>query len=262
MIPPLYLAWNAFGIFPLPHESEKDFCLRVETLLACAQDVDAQQEVGIKLVQSLYGAYPSWVPVVCSNSGLAPWEAACTWCGDGPPTIQISHRFAHSTLFTKLYHYSEVLAHEYVHAIRYALNSSFDEFFAYFVTGDSFRARCSALFAYPYEVVLLLVSLFLPTLFFLFDLSATLSVCAFFIPLALVAYYALRTWCKKRVWKNCLGNLRHVVSRSLELCVRLTDDEIILFSRLRPSEITEWIKQAATRELRWKVFSVCYFDTM
>ena len=258
-----YVSWNALGIFPLPHESEKEFCSRTEMLLASAKDADASHEEAMKLMQSLYGAFPSWVPVVCSNSGLSLWEAGCTWCSDGPPIIQLSRRFVHSTLLSKLYCVRAVLAHEYVHAIRYALNSAFDEFFAYFVSGgDSFRARCSALFAAPYEVVLLLFSLFLPTLSLMCDLSTTLSAAVFCIPVVLMTYYALRTSRKKKVWKNCLANLQHVVRCPLELFVRLADSEIILFSRLTPREITEWIKQATERELRWKVFSVCYFDTM
>ena len=85
---------------------------------------------------------------------------------EGAVWIQMRAQFKEKKTLFGVYNHSEVLAHEYVHAVRYPLKSEkYEEFFAYFVSkkfGKNMRAIVGPLFATPLEAKCFLLAWMLP----------------------------------------------------------------------------------------------------
>lgn len=252
----VYLEWNAQGLFPLPEETEEAFISRSSTLLQCRENGDT---AALELLYTIYGARPFWVPLSVDKTGLSFWEAACTWIDKSIPTIsiQLSPRMRKGPL-ARLYTVAEVLAHEYVHAIRYAFDSRFDEFFAYFITKHKkkgwfarFQANSAALFSSPCEVRIFLIALFLPLL----------SIEWTAVPFLLLLGGVGRLLWRKRIWKCALCHAQCIChDHALPLMVRLTDEELLLFAEKQPDAIAQWVQKMAAKELRWQIFYLSYFQ--
>lgn len=265
-----HFEWNRQGFFALPEDTETSYRDRVNQLSGQAGDKDLP--ASRELLQRRYDINPSWVPVEYSNAQLYPWEAGCTWFSDSieeAPNIQLRSSFAHSPVCLGIYQKDEVLAHEYVHAVRAPLGSSaFEEIFSYLVSFDfasgifsyamrAFRVFLGPVFERTLEPMLLLFSLAL--------LLAT-SVWAdsfLFAPILLLGAIMLiflgRLIYRWRQWGRCFVHLRELTGvNTLALMVRLTDEEIVLFSRLPSSKIHEWIKQQQEHNFRWSLLAQAY----
>lgn len=236
------LEWNRQGIFALPEDTYATYSDRAETLLVTHADTFS---VGI------YDIHPGWLEVEYSGVGLQVWEAGCMWYSDdNPPTIQLNPHFRDKSTFLGIYHKDEILAHEYVHAARAVLSSSaFEEIFAFYVSKSRFRAYLGPLFEKPWESVVLLVVLLISTVT-LYFWPVALCLLALFIRLN------YRWW----KWLSCKRHLDQLLKKSsLPLMVRLTDEEIMLFSTLQPKEIDKWIK-AQGNNFRWQLLREAYIS--
>ncbi|MBI2743031.1 MAG: hypothetical protein HYX48_03860 [Chlamydiales bacterium] len=261
------LSLNQRGILPAPSESEAEFLKRIEnseeeeeinTLLSQEEWRDAHQST-----RTLFGFSADWVKAFYSRSRLPFWQGAVTWLGN-PPLIQLHPKFKSGSYFG-FYKRSEVLAHEAVHAVRTPLLSNrFEEHFAYLTSERSWRRWLGPLFRTSFEG-----SLFLFTLL--------LAVCASYaaiwipaleriaiLPWLLLAALLLRLRSDHRIFKKCEKNLRAILPKpeeALFVMVRLTDEEIVTFSKLAPSEILHSIEKQKKLSLRWKILVVAYFKS-
>jgi hypothetical protein len=262
------LDWNRQGYFVLPTDSYQTYSDRV--LQHKSRSVSAT-------AIPIYDLTVSWVPIEYSNVGLRLWEAGCTWYEEDPescPTIQLNSHFEHSSTYLGIYHKDEVLAHECVHAARVGLrSSSFEEIFAYLVSythatslfgkvAAAIRVALGPLFEHTWEslvVVLFFAALLLALLGELYTQSSYILPVAV-LALAMTAYFFARLCVRWLQWWKCkwhLDTLLKAQASSLPLMVRLTDDEIILFSHLQPAAIQQWIADQA-QDFRWELLSKAY----
>lgn len=264
------LDWNRQGFLALPDDTYETYCQRVALLRATPS-----LEYPIKI----YDLYPSWIAVEYSNEGLRPWEAGCTWFGDSPdiaPTIQLNSSFEHASSYLGIYDKDEVLSHEYVHAIRAPLGSSaFEEIFAYLLSYTNakspfsklalgFRAAFGPLFKETWESLLLVILFALLLVLIVADCivdSSLLSFCMVAtasLSFAAFAYLAIRLSVRWWQWWRCKMHLDSLMgASSLPLMVRLIDEEILLFSRLKPQAIQAWIATQTTN-FRWQLLTRAY----
>lgn len=274
------LDWNRQGFLALPEDSYETYCDRISKLnVAFFGELSARDNV-----KKTYDIDPAWVPVEYSNDGLRLWEAGCTWYGESAedaPTIQLVKSFEKSNTYLGMYHKDEVLSHEYVHAVRAGLGSSyFEEIFAYLLSYSyasgffskivrGVRVALGPVFERSFESSLLLFSFVPLMLLAISDLfvdsynASFLSLCL--IPAALfsgaiAAFFGARLAVRWWQWSSCKKLLDVLVGgNSLPLMVRLTDEEIILFSRLNLKQIQDWIDVQAVN-FRWQLLNQAYIS--
>src|SRR5690349_12899022 len=130
-------ALNHRGFLPLPGEAEQAYLERMNFLTKNQTNSSSiSTQDAFLLCEKILDFYPDWVAIEVKQNGLAPWQGAVLWIqedtqGNKIPLIQLSPRLKSSWL-RRLYAQEEVLAHEYVHAMRLPLNSSrFEEIAAY-----------------------------------------------------------------------------------------------------------------------------------
>ncbi|MBS0636711.1 MAG: hypothetical protein JSS12_04310 [Verrucomicrobia bacterium] len=233
------LEFNKQGIFALPEDTSETYYVRASALTPKLESHSVD----------MYDIHASWVDVEYSTEGLQPWEAGCMWYSDNSyPTIQLNPHFRDNERYLKIYHKDEILSHEYVHAARSVLNSSrFEEIFAFYTSKSPFRTYLGPIFEKPWESMAFVGVLFISV------------VTLYFWPVV-VAALALFIRLNYRWWKwlSCKRHLDALLKKSsLPLMVRLTDEEVLLFSKLSPEAIASWIKVQGLN-FRWQLLSAAY----
>jgi hypothetical protein len=170
----------------------------------------------IKQVKDLYDIEPSNIEVVFDNKGLRFFEAGCTWIDENKNAyIQIKKK---KSLFYSL---EEVLAHEYVHALRAHLDEpKFEEFIAYKTSKSKLRAFIGPMISSQKEVYLFLFSLLLQFFYYPFVL----------IPLFLILVSLMRVQRRINQWKRAKLILEKYLSKEKKaefILFWLKDKEII-----------------------------------
>lgn len=232
-----HLEWDRQGLFVAPNELAAEYEAR-------ASKLSAVEESPPEVLRKIFGIHPSWVRVEYAKKGLYPWEAGCTWY-DTVPWIQLHASFLTSQYRFGIYSKEEVLAHEYVHVVRAPLKSDrFEEFFAYLVSYyakpgiiTGMRAFLGPLFDRPWQVIVAFVACLLFPLvgiLLLFCLLGRLLYCwrQFFL-------------CKKK--------LQSITGTPLQLMVRLSDSEIVRFSKMSRGEIRAYIDEKRQADFRWQL---------
>ena len=245
-------------MFVLPSDTEETYKEKISAIQNTPPQPDKEAFACLK---ELYDIEPLWVPVIYSNEGLSFFEAGCTWMDGDAVWIQLKKDFEKKKTLFALYKKSEVLAHEYVHAVRYPMMSEkYEEFFAYFASkkfGARFRAFFGPLFSSPIEARVFLWAWMLPLFAItleLFDvINSLLCVAIASLPLLLTTFFGVRLILRWKRWQSCRKKV------SLPLMVRLTDEEIELFSLLCTEEIALWIEKERENSFRWKLLSDSYF---
>ena len=241
--------YNLRGLFPLPEEPEEYYLTRCMAIKKGEDHCPA-------IVEALYCCKPDWVRIEYSDDNLLLWEAGATFYDEekGLSHIQLRRAFLQKESYLGLYSRLEVLAHEYIHAIRFPLQSEkYEEFFAYFIAasfGSKFRAFWGPLFTKPIDAVLFFIASLIP-----FGALFTDSVDPFFflIPLlTLFTFFSLRLCFRWRRWRSCKEKV------GLPLMIRLTDQEIDLFSQLKTAEIEAFIETESALQFRWKLLESFY----
>lgn len=276
-----FVEWNAQGLLALPEDSEESYSERVQRLIL--QDDEGLHKEAREVLKHTYDVDPTWVPVTYASKGLYPWEAGCTWYGqnvEDPPLIQLSSHFADSQTYLGIYQRDEVLAHEYVHAVRAPLGSSiFEEIFSYLVSLDFsrgllsrsmrlFRALFGPIFETPKESLLfvlafmLLLAVALSEAFSTTYTSSMVSpclTCLFFFCMAVTAYFVARLILRWWQWWRCKVHLEPIFGKNtLSLMLRLSDEEILLFSRYSTKEISNWMGVQQESNFRWRLLNQAY----
>jgi hypothetical protein len=258
------IAFNARGLFPLEGEKEEAFLDRIADL----QNVKVQlassdpQEVqgALAICQQIFDVQPDWVAIVEKQKGLVFWQGAVLWIqqdaqGNTLPFIQVSPRLR-TFFLRKWYAKEEVIAHEYMHAIRLPLRSArFEEVIAYRTSRSSFRACIGPLFRRPYEVSLLLLALICGWVGIFWDAAFYLQ----WVPWVLCFFGLARLLCTQWVFSCCLHKLSKLLLKKvmiLPLMARLTDKEIALFAKSSLEEIRAYV--SCSDELRWHMLRAAY----
>lgn len=267
-----HLEGNRQGIFALPHDTAESYSTKVDLLLNQAktlEDCDPAREV----VKGRFDVDPSWVPITYAKKGLCLWEAGCLWYADDPdtlPSIQLSPHFEKSSTYLGLYNRNEVLAHEYVHAVRAHLDSSqFEELFAYLVSLDAsrsclryFRVFLGPIFEKPMESLLFVVLMALLTVSSILESDALIFYTTF-LTVGALAYLFGRLLFRWRLWYRCKQRLQPLAGeKTLAFMLRLQDVEIVRFSALTTQSIAEWIALQAEENFRWALLSSAYVKGM
>jgi hypothetical protein len=265
----------------LPEDSAETYAERADRLLLQGQTSgnDGARDV----VKRYYDVDPAWVPVTYAGKGLYPWEAGCTWYAENAndsPSIQLTTRFQHAQDYLCLYQKDEVLAHEYVHAVRAPLGSAiFEEIFSYLISLNFsrglfgralqlFRTFFGPIFEQPSES-LFFVSAF--SLFLVVTISALFSSSyeGTLVSICLVstgilcavtsAYFLGRLLVRWWQWWRCKVHLQAIAGNdTLALMLRLCDEEIVLFSHLKIEEIIDWIGDQKEMNFRWQLLASAY----
>lgn len=266
-----HLEGNRQGIFALPHDTAESYAQKIDILLHPEKTLDHAS--ARELVKARFDIDPVWVPVGYAKDGLYPWEAGCLWHSEDPmdvPSIQLAPRFEHSFTYLGLYKRDEVLAHEYVHAVRASLCSSqFEELFAYLVSLDSsrsclryLRTFLGPIFEKPIESLLFVVLMALFTVVSILGIDELIFYAAL-LTVGAVAYLFGRLFFRWRLWYLCRQHLRPLVGeQTLAFMLRLRDEEIVHFSAITSQKIAEWIALQAEGNFRWALLSLAYVKGM
>lgn len=283
------LRYNQLGLIPSPSELEEAYLARVQTCLglkstlageetlpfrADLQKSDEILEEAFALTQHLYDIRPSWLPLFFSNYQLTPWHGGCAWIfqlqEDSPRTafLQLRQTFEHQKSYLKIYHRSELIAHECAHVGRMTFNQEkFEELLAYRTSHSRITRWLGPLVQSAGESMLFMATLFIVFLldgFFLLTENYEAYLSAIWlkgIPLILVLLAFARLWQRQRTFKQCLANLIKALGCTKaadHLVYRLADDEIKLFAALAPAEVIAYAKNQSNHSLRWRLLKLAY----
>lgn len=283
--------YNSQGLIPGPNETKEDFFKRVEYCLNLKKEIPASlmhdlpfineelnenHEVlkeGCFLSKNLYDIFPDWVPLFFSNSDLPFWQGGCAWIfqksEDSPKAtfFQLRKNFKENKTFLGIYDRDELITHELSHVGRMQFDEpKFEEVLAYNASKSLFRKFLGPLFTSSIESGLFLLFLLLLVIvdFFsiVYDLIAlsTLSYFMHIIFLGLIVFGLLRLTIKQYQFKKALKNLQDGLSKEKARAIiyRLTDDEIISFSKMSLEAIKDFAKQK--KDFRFEVIHKAYFE--
>jgi hypothetical protein len=241
------LEYNQYGIFPLPNETEEEFRDRAKKMPHFANPSSP-------MIEKLYDIKPSWVPVRYTNARLHLWEAAATFDEEGEISIELRREFETATHYLRFWKREEILAHEYVHAVRFPLGAEkYEEFFAYFLSfyhHVPVRAFLGPIFSADYEVKIFLLTLALPLMVLL------LAPSQFMISLLAFCFVFLFATCRLFIrWKRWCETLKKI---GPALMIRLLDDEIDQFSKMDAKEIEREIEEKGKNNFRWQLLAAAY----
>jgi hypothetical protein len=241
--------WNRQGVFIKPDDTEESYFQKIAEIQQKSTTLCQNS-----LLATLYDIEPSAVDVTYSNDSLNFWEAGCTWMEGEKVSIQLKAQFERKDTLFALYNKHEVLAHEYVHAVRYPLGSEkFEEFFAYHVSkhyGARLRAFLGPLFESPLDVKIVLATLLVPLIAIFFDSLYFDFFLA--VPLITLTFFLGRLMWRWNTLRRCKEKLGKIMQNPLHLMVRMTDDEIENLSKVRSLKVHSWFEEQAKLSFRWK----------
>lgn len=281
------LKWNREGIVPGPNETEEKFVERALYLQSFKEKIqdelglsDAEEEETERILKEalpkahlLFGIEPLFTPLFFSNEKLAPWHGGTSWIvqmeKDSPTAafIQLKKCFFNNKR-AFFYDREEIIAHELSHIGRMAFDCPlYEEIIAWSASKNWFRKFMGPLFISIKETsifVFLLITLLMLDLMGLFLGSNTLFKQLLLlkaIPLSYLLYAGFRLWKRQKTYSKCLKNLYQLTQEEAvarAITYRLTDEEIVLFSKITAPEIGAYAEKSAARSLRWKTICLAY----
>ncbi|CRX38800.1 hypothetical protein [Estrella lausannensis] len=281
------LKWNSEGIIPGPKESEESFVKRALYLESFKEKVNEelqltgeQEQISASILGEAlpearrhYGIEPSFTPLFFSNEKLAPWHGGTSWIvqleKDSPTAafIQLKKCFFQKQK-ALLYDRTEIIVHELSHIGRMAFECpAYEEIIAWSSSPKRFRRLIGPLFSSITETsifVFILLTLFMIDIMALFLGSPALFEelqLLKLLPLLYLVYAGARLLKKQRSFAKCRQNMQGITrseEKARAIVYRLTDEEISLFSKEKPSVIARYIQESARHSLRWKIISQAY----
>lgn len=285
------LKWNRMGLVPGPEETEEMYLKRVEYCLQLKSDIAEQMglknvlestsELSEKLIHDvssetkfLYDVIPSWCPILFTNYHLAPWHGGCAWIfkvSDDMPTgafLQLRAIFAKQEKYF-FYPRQELVTHESAHVGRMLFEEpKFEEILAYRTSKSRLRRWLGAIFQTSWETAfvffVLLINIFTDYIFFGTDPNDFLHIDEWvdFFTVLLIGYGVIRLIIRQKQLQRCLNNLESILGsteKANAVIYRLTDHEIITFSKSLPQAIINYAKQQTS--FRWRLINLAYFST-
>lgn len=274
------LILNKKGFIPGPGETEDAFLKRVAFLKQASSEQILSFEEPIhqevwkeahRLTEDLFDVSTDWVPAFFSNRQLPFWQGAAAWIceteeGVKLPVLQLKTSFKKQKHFG-LYRIDEVLAHEALHATRMQFDQpKFEELLAYRTSQSRFRRWFGPLFRTSKEsylfVFLLLVPLSIQVIRLFMEDNLLLQV-LFFLPWIAIGWGLLRLYRTQLIFSRCEKKIRPCLKNPTQapaVLFRLTDDEIISFSKMPSEDIHEYIRKQRNNSFRWKLLALAYFS--
>lgn len=213
-----------------------------------------------ELTERLYGFSAHWVPGFFLSHGVGWLWGGCCMIEPQVPRLVFLLRAAFRRRRTWLcYRRTELAAHEWCHAARYALNdSALEEFFAYRTSKSALRRYLGNCFIFPYDAVLFIVpAMMLP--------AAQLVRMCWFAALPLWPFYLLaaayplfllfRNWrSRKIVFRAWQVLQQHGIERPLAVLFRMVPKEMRRLGRVTSrAELEKLTATWAGENLRWQV---------
>ncbi len=244
---------NKRGLIHAPDESDEGFFKRCRTASFAGSSPPS------RLAKSLYDIDPDWVYMIYDNKGLHFWEGACTWKKQDHITLQLNKAFECKESYLG-YSKEEVIAHELVHVVRGHFEEPvFEEILAYQSSPSPLRRLCAPLFRSPKESAFFVISLVVFFIAVLFETFQKVAL-AGFLGMFSLGFYRLfwAQWTFNRTRKK----IAKIVGKEKVLAVmlRLTDREIIRFSKMPEEAILNYAKKMAKIHLRWQQIAGSYFS--
>ncbi len=276
------LELNSQGIIPGPNETEEAFCKRAEYCLSLREQIGEKLKGELPFIENerpsdeflqpalsetnqLFGSSPAWVPLFFSNYRLAPWHGGCAWIfqqSEETPTsafLQLRRAFASSETYLGLYSRKELIAHELCHVGRMCFEEPrFEEILAYRTSPSLFRRWLGAIAQSSWETTAFFLIL---CLILAVDFFAVPMLWLKLLPLILVLAALFRLTKRQSEFSSCLARLEellHDKSRALALIYRLTDREIVSFSKMAPDAIKATLEEKKGSTLRWRLIERAY----
>ncbi len=246
------LELNRRGLVPGPEESEVAFFAR------CKHALPASSPPFSSLSEQLFDVVPDWIEICYKKKGLRFWEGGCTWIEGNLITLQL-----HPALLKKKkhwgYEHKEIISHEFVHAVRGAFEEPiFEEILAYHTSSSPIRRFWGPLLRTSNEslgAVLTLLACMIASFF------EPLGWIAWGSTIGLLGLATVRLVKAQRIFKRTLGNLARQVGkkRAMAVMLRLTDREVIRFSKMGTAEIAAYSVKMAKTQIRWQQIRAAYF---
>lgn len=246
---------NKRGLIHAPDESDENFFLR------CHQATPLPSSPQSSLVEELFDVNPDWVPLIFRNQGLHLWEGGCTWIERDRVTLQLNKAFEKKRSYLG-YSREEVIAHELVHVVRGHFEEPiFEEILAYQTSSSPFRRFLGPLFRTSKETTSFLITLCV-VLVALFVSPFQLWI--YLGTLGVLGGWQWRLLRAHRLFSRTRKKLSSLVGkkRALAVMLRLTDREIIRFSKMSKEEICDYVKKMHKIQIRWQQISAAYFSTL
>ncbi|MEI8364781.1 MAG: hypothetical protein WCF65_00015 [Parachlamydiaceae bacterium] len=280
---------NKIGIIPGPNETPEDFAKRAEYCLHLLENfpdelknsLNAEASSAadvlnspINLLAIHYDISPRWIPLVYSNHRLPFWHGGCAWIyqlTEETPTaalIQLRRHFKNASHYLKIYDRKELLTHELCHVGRMMFQEpKFEEVIAYNTSPYSFRRWLGPLAQSSIESVMFVLIIFMILVFDVFLISThrpdayMMALWLKLVPALLILGALTRLWGRHSSLQKCTAHLADAVGEKHAHAVlyRLTDAEIIHFSKITPPEIKKYASAESKNSLRWHVIKQSYF---
>lgn len=246
------LEFNRRGLIHAPDEPDEIFFRR-------CQAAPSRSSLSLSsFSQELFDINPDWVEVVYGNKGLRIWEGGCTWIDSEHITLQLNKAFLNKKSYFG-YTQEEIVAHELVHVVRGSFEEPiFEEILAYQTSPSFFRRFFGPFFRTPKESLILIGLLFAYCLATCFE---TFQAPLFTIFISLIAWGLFRLLKAQTIFNRARKKLQVLVTpkKVLAVMLRLTDREIIRFSKMPQEEIAAYAQKMAKITLRWQQITSAYF---
>ncbi len=243
--------FDAEGWILAPKEKKEDFFLR-KKFVENREGVFVDRSSGAHyLTKKLYGFQFVKVPVFYDNTSLLPWQGAAFWIyvedGVSFPVIQMRTNYDKWWFF--LYDEQEVLAHELVHAARFAFNEPFfEEILAYRTSKNVFHRFFGPLCIFPWEATVFVFLVLAGSVGFTFYSLAIF----FWIPLFFASFLFFRLFFLQILFflaKKHLEAAGVFKEKTLSLMLRLSDLEIFMAAVTSSCKIREKFLKKKTDRL-------------
>jgi len=287
------LHYNQQGLIPGPQETEQAFSKRASYCLDLKNQIPEMlgheipfdpeisylsEEIlsgGCKKTRRLYDICPQWVPLFFSNYKLSFWHGGCAWIfqqRQNTPTsafFQLRQNFRSSKHYLGIYNRNELVSHELSHVGRMMFEEpKFEEILAYRSSRSSFRRFFGPIVQSSVESMIFMLTLLIVITLDLFVLINGyeeffhLPMITRLIPLGLFGYAFIRLCIRQYQFKKALINLKKIflnTHAANAVLYRLTDHEVVLFSKMNAEDISKYISEQKNQTLRWKMIDEAYF---
>ncbi len=259
------LSYNQLGLIPGPAENKEDFFLRAAYSLNIQSKIQGNSlniDTALKDAQDIYDISPAWVPILHEKKGLFPWHGGSIWI------FQLKEKDPLCALIQlnpqcRWKKAEEIALHELCHIGRLAFQEpKFEEVIAYRSSKSRFSKYLGGLIQNQIESLLFVITLALILIVDLYLLlngtleqMITLSWLKL-IPACMILYAFARNFILQRQFDSALKNIEPFFTRPMAALYRLTDHEIIQFSKWKKEKIKSYID--TQESLRWKVIRLAY----
>ena len=243
---------NKRGLIHAPDESDDAYLLRCK--LAKKRDSFPHSQ----LAADLFDIEPDWVNLRYSDQRLRLWEGGCTWIESNHITLQLRKVFEKKSRYLG-YSRDEIIAHELVHVVRSSFEEPiFEEILAYQTSTSLLRRFFGPIFRSSKESVFFIISLCVACFATLF---ATFQTFVYLGALGVVAGGTFRLLKAQRIFSQTRKKIGQIVGKEKALAVmlRLTDREIIRFSKMEKEQIVSYAVKMSRTQTRWRQIRLAYF---